>query len=280
MTVQSIQGVVEAAIQRASSASGVDFGFLMRTAKRESGFNPNAHAKTSSAAGLFQFLDQSWLGVLKQHGAANGYGRYADMIQRSGNGRYHVSGGADAKATVMGLRLDPQAAAMMAGAYAADAAAYLKGRIGREPNAGELYSAHLLGPAGSAKLIEAVNTKPGASAVALFPAEANANRSIFYHGGQPASVGQVLATLTAMQGGATPTITHAVQQTPAPEQGSGSYIEDDSARRIEQMQEEQMLVAMVLRGSSGTDDPGLGAQAASSMFSTEMLRAMSEGPKV
>jgi hypothetical protein len=277
MTVQAIQGIVEAAIQRASNASGVDFGFLMRTAKRESGFNPNAHAKTSSAAGLFQFLDQSWLGILKQHGAQNGYGRYADMIQRGKDGRYHVQGGSGAKASVMGLRLDPQAAAMMAGCYAADCAAYLKGRIGREPNAGELYSAHLLGPAGSAKLIEAANTKPGVSAVALFPAEAAANRPIFYHGGKPASVGQVLATLTAMQSGEATPVTRAPEVV-APDLGGG-LIEDASARRTLQMQEEQVLVAMVLRGGQSTSDLDLGGQTASSLFSTEMLRALSETPK-
>ena len=35
MSVQSIRGVVEAAIQRASSATGVDFGYLMGAARRE-----------------------------------------------------------------------------------------------------------------------------------------------------------------------------------------------------------------------------------------------------
>jgi Transglycosylase SLT domain len=279
MTVQPIQGIVEAAIQRASNASGVDFGFLMRTARRESGLDPSAHAKTSSAAGLFQFLDQTWLSMLKQHGAQHGYASYANMIQRGHDGRYHVAGGAGAKASVMGLRLDPQAAAMMAGAFAADASAYLKGRIGREPTAGELYSAHLLGPAGSARLIEAVNTKPSASAAAMFPAEASANRPIFYHGGKPATVGQVLATLTAMQNGATAPVTRVPQTVPDIE--GGGFIEDASARRIEQMQEEQVLVALVLRGPPGGNDLDLGGQTASSLFSTEMLRTLSEtAPKV
>ena len=46
MTVQAIRGVVESAIERASQATGVDFSFLLGTAKRESGYNPQAHAKT------------------------------------------------------------------------------------------------------------------------------------------------------------------------------------------------------------------------------------------
>ncbi|MDB5435973.1 MAG: lytic transglycosylase, partial [Phenylobacterium sp.] len=69
MAIEGIRGVVEAAIQRASQATGVDFSFLMKTAGRESGMNPAAKAGGSSAAGLFQFVEQTWLSTLKQHGA-------------------------------------------------------------------------------------------------------------------------------------------------------------------------------------------------------------------
>lgn len=65
MSVQGIRGIVEAAIGRAAKATGVDVGFLMKTANRESSFNPRAQASTSSAAGLFQFVDQTWLSTLK-----------------------------------------------------------------------------------------------------------------------------------------------------------------------------------------------------------------------
>src|SRR5271154_4976310 len=104
MSVQSIQGVVEAAIQRASSATGVDFNFLLGAARRESGFNPSAKAGSSSAAGLFQFVDQTWLSTLKKHGAKYGYARYAELIQQGSDGRYHVNG-AEARRTVMDLKL-------------------------------------------------------------------------------------------------------------------------------------------------------------------------------
>src|ERR1700722_3940768 len=100
MGVDSIRGVVEAAIQRASAATGVDFSFLLGTAKRESSFNPSAHARTSSAAGLFQFVDQTWLATLKQHGAKYGYASYADLIQQGSDGRFRVDC-AEARRTVM-----------------------------------------------------------------------------------------------------------------------------------------------------------------------------------
>ena len=82
MVIKGIRGVVEAAIQRASQATGVDFSFLMKTANRESGMNPGARSGKSSAAGLFQFVEQTWLSTLKQHGAKHGYARYAELIEK------------------------------------------------------------------------------------------------------------------------------------------------------------------------------------------------------
>ena len=109
MTVQAIHGVVEAAIQRASDATGVDFRFLLGAARRESGYNPNARAHTSSAAGLFQFVDQTWLSTLKRHGAKYGYANYADLINQGADGRFTVDG-AETRRAVMDLKLDPHAA--------------------------------------------------------------------------------------------------------------------------------------------------------------------------
>jgi len=119
MAVTGIRGVVEAAIHRASNATGVDFGFLMGTAKRESGGNPTARAGTSSASGLFQFIDQTWLSTLKQHGAKYGYARYAELIRQGSDGRYSVAGD-EARKAVMSLKLDPHAASLMAGELTSD----------------------------------------------------------------------------------------------------------------------------------------------------------------
>src|SRR5271168_3530542 len=183
MPVESIKGVVEAAIQRASNATGVDFGFLMRAAKRESGYNPGAKAPTSSAAGLFQFVEQTWMATLKKHGAKYGYARYADLIQQAPDGRYRIDG-AEAHKAVMDLRLDPHAASLMAGELTSDHAAYLRGRMGRAPTAGELYAANFLGPQGSAKLIETLRSSPTASAASIFPDAAASNPAIFYPAGR------------------------------------------------------------------------------------------------
>lgn len=266
MPVESIKGVVEAAIQRASSATGVDFGFLMRAAKRESGYNPGAKAPTSSAAGLFQFVDQTWMSTLKKHGAKYGYARYAELIQQGPDGRFHVEG-AEARQAVMNLRLDPHAASLMAGELTSEHASYLRGRVGRDPTSGELYAAHFLGPQGSAKLIEAVRSSPRADAADLFPDAAAANRGIFYRGGRPASVLEVYANLTNSPSGAPPVVV------PAP--STDGFLQYASARRLDRMQQEQEMVDMILRGPQEPDG-GSGAALASSMFSADMLRMLSD----
>ena len=281
--VTSLRSVVESAIQRASSATGVDFTFLMGAAKRESGFNPNAKAGTSSASGLFQFVDQTWLSTLKKHGAKYGYARYADLIQQGSDGRYRVTGD-EARKAVLGLKLDPHAASLMAGELTSDHASYLRGRVGRSPTAGELYAAHFLGPQGSARLIEAVNASPGASAAAMFPDAAAANRTIFYREGRPATVGEVYANLTRT-GGATRDTTPdtAPRDTPNTDQG---FVQYATGRRLERIQQQEALVNLILRGSQDADDGfGLGSKSGgessasrmtSSMFSSEMLRVLSD----
>lgn len=269
MAVQGIRGVVEAAIQRASSATGVDFGFLMRTAARESGYNPKAKAGSSSAAGLFQFVEQTWLATLKQHGAKYGYARYADLIQRDSAGRYTVAGG-EARRAVMDLRFDPHAASLMAGELASDHASYLKGRTGRTPTAGELYAAHFLGPQGSARLIEAMKSRPGAAAASLFPDAASANRGIFYPGGRAATVAEVYANLTRTGGAA-----QAVEPRGAAPAEDG-FIQYASARRLERQKDQDALVDMILRGSQPADGPDRNRSAVGSLFTSEMLRVLSE----
>ncbi len=272
MSVQSIRGVVEAAIQRASSATGVDFSFLLGAAKRESGFNPGARAQGSSAAGLFQFVDQTWLATLKKHGAKYGYARYAELIQQGSDGRFHVDG-VEARRAVMDLRLDPHAASLMAGELASDHASYLRGRVGREPTGGELYAAHFLGPQGSAKLIEAARATPHASAASLFPDAAASNHPVFYREGRAVSVSELYTDLTSTAGhaGATaPTAPVQVQDT--------QFLQYASARRIDRLEQEQALIDIVLRGPEEPAEASSGSRHSpvASMFSADMLRVLSD----
>lgn len=276
MAVESIRSVVEAAIQRASTATGVDFSFLLGTARRESAFDPGAHAKTSSAAGLFQFVDQTWLSTLKQHGSKYGYARYAELIQQGSDGRFHVDG-AEARRTVMDLRLDPHAASLMAGELASDHASYLRGRVGRDPTSGELYAAHVLGPQGSAKLIEAVRANPSVTAATLFPEAAASNRGLFYRDGRAVSAGELYANLTSTPSAAAPAISSRPSgAAPAAPPNDDSFMQYASARRIDRQEQEQAVIDMVLRGPEQSEDGG-SRSLTGSLFSAEMLRALSDG---
>jgi len=194
---------VSGAIEKAAQATGTSFDYLLKTALRESNFEPNAKATTSSATGLFQFVDQTWLATLKQAGPSLGYGDYAGAIVQS-SGHYSVPDPAMRRA-VMNLRLDPAANAAMAGALTQANAAQLSSGIGRKPTDGELYMAHVLGASGALKLIGAAVTTPQAIAANLFPEAAQANRSIFYTSqGGPRSAAQVYAMLTSQQNAAVP----------------------------------------------------------------------------
>lgn len=186
---------VAGAIQRAAQATGASFEYLLATAKVESNFNPDLKAKGSSATGLFQFIEQTWLGMMKSAGQALGFGNYSDAISRSPSGRYQVTD-PQLRNEILQLRRDPAANAAMAGAFTQNNAAALSQKIGRKPTDGELYMAHFLGTGGAAQLINAVRDQPQASAAAVFPAAARANRSIFYdRQGQARSISGVYADL-------------------------------------------------------------------------------------
>jgi hypothetical protein len=168
------------ALQRAATATGADFGYLLGTAIRESGLKPTAKAGTSSASGLFQFVDQTWLGMVKNYGAKYGLSSYANAITQGSDGRYKVADPADRKA-ILALRNDPEVSSLMAGEFAQASRATLAGSLGRDVCGGELYAAHFMGPDAACRLIKLSETKPDASAASAFPAAAGANRNVFYH---------------------------------------------------------------------------------------------------
>ncbi|HZW16678.1 MAG TPA: transglycosylase SLT domain-containing protein [Brevundimonas sp.] len=251
-------GGVEAAIRRASSATGVDAEFLIKTARRESAMNPAARARTSSAAGLFQFIEQTWLGTVKAHGAKHGYGQYADLIHRGSDGRWRVDG--SARNVVLDLRFDPQAASTMAAELTASNAAYLRGRTGREPGAGDLYAAHFLGPAGAAKLMEAMDRRPGQSAASIFPQAASANRSIFFRDGRPATVAEVHANLQRSAGQGAPAASAGAVGAVDKGQELPELSERDQmlAARLDRLKQDQSLLALLLGQDGDGKDGGFG----------------------
>src|SRR3981189_1884735 len=218
--VEPSRARIAGAIKQAANTTGTSFEYLLATAKMESNFNPKASASPSSARGLYQFIDQTWLGTVKEAGAQLGYGKYADAITRSPSGSYSVSDPA-ARNAIMKLRDDPEAASSMAAVLTQSNSFKLTGKIGRRPTDAELYMAHFMGVGGAGKLISNAEDNPNASGARLFPNAAAANRPIFYDkAGRARSVSEVYSVLTsryasAANSPATRTAMAAVGETPA-----------------------------------------------------------------
>lgn len=188
---------IAVALKDAAKATGTGFDYLMQTAMRESGLNSAANASTSSAVGLFQFIEGTWMETLKTAGPEHGLNEIAAAIEKSPSGRYNVSD-PNTKAAILALRTDPGAAALMAGELAQSNSAKLQTSLGRAPSSGELYIAHFLGAGGAGQLISAASTRPDETAATLFPRAAKANAGIFYNrGGQARTVGQVYQNLVS-----------------------------------------------------------------------------------
>src|SRR5262249_29884519 len=141
-------------------------------------------------------IEQTWLATVKQHGSEHGLGNYADAIQMGNDGRFHVAD-KGVRQEILALRQDPEIAATMAGEMTNDVRATMESALGRPVTSGELYAAHFLGPKGAIKLIKAAEATPQASASALFPEAAQANRKIFFtKNGDERTVASVVTALT------------------------------------------------------------------------------------
>jgi hypothetical protein len=171
-------------IQSAAAQHGVDPDYLVRTAQRESNFNPMARAPTSSAAGLFQFTK----GTAQQYGLSNPF--------------------------------DPVANADAAARLAKDNGAVLQAQ-GHNAKAPELYAAHFLGAAGADRFLDGLKANPNAPAAAFVePRQAAANRAIFYNkDGTPKTTAQVYNSFSQSMG-ADPIQTASAADADAPAAGS------------------------------------------------------------
>jgi hypothetical protein len=148
---KNISANVLAAIQQAASVTGMGIGILMTICNIESNFNPSAKAPTSSAYGLYQFIDSTWTSMVKKYGA-----------------KYNITND---------MRNDVLAQAYMGAFFQAENKAYLQANLGQTPTDTDIYLAHFLGPAGAKSFLRADPNSLAANAVT--PAAARANHTIF-----------------------------------------------------------------------------------------------------
>jgi hypothetical protein len=119
----------------------------------ESGGNPNATNPNSSASGAGQFINSTWVSMLRQH--------RPDLAQ----------GASDSD--LLALKSDPQLSREMTAAYAADNGAILS-KAGLPVTPGSTYLAHFAGPQGAVKVLSSDPNAPvgdilGAGAVNANP---------------------------------------------------------------------------------------------------------------
>jgi len=165
-------------VVRAAQVTGVDPAYLMALADKESSLLPDNKARTSSAEGLFQFIESTWLEVLRRYGPKHGYTAEAGAI-RLVRGRPVVSDDKD-REQILRLRRDPYLSALMAGEMINTHRETLAGKVARDPSFSELYIAHFLGVNGASRFVALLSDTPDKSAPEAFPSAAKANRTLFY----------------------------------------------------------------------------------------------------
>lgn len=151
----------------ASKMVGVDPGLMATMAALESNFKGRVKASTSSATGLYQFIDGTWKAMLAKYGP-----------------KYGLDPNTPAT--------DPRANALIGAEYIRENTEKLKQGLGRDPTDTDIYLAHFLGPAGALKLL---SSKGDANAATIMPKAAGANKSIFFADGSPRTVSQVYAEI-------------------------------------------------------------------------------------
>jgi hypothetical protein len=178
---RTVDPLVLHSIRQASEATSADFGLLMAQAQRESGFRADAKSSTSSATGLFQFVDSTWLDIVHRFGDKYGVGDLAQQISETSGGKLVVAN-ANTKQKILDLRHDPAISSLLAAEYTKQNQAEMEQSVGRPLSRGDLYMAHFLGAGGATQFLKALDSKGDAPAAKLLPDAAAANPSIFYDG--------------------------------------------------------------------------------------------------
>lgn len=166
------------AIRSVAGLSGHSFAALMSQADQESGLDVKARNRKSTATGPFQFIERTWLDLVRRHGSSFGLGDTANKITMV-NGAPTVRDPALRK-QILALREDPNISAGMAARYLSEGKERLGKMLGRPASAIEGRIAYIMGPNGAARLISAAEKTPGAAARDVLPSAAAANRNLFH----------------------------------------------------------------------------------------------------
>lgn len=165
-------------IADAANDTGQDPAYLLAKCAQESSLGKNQVAQTSSGRGPFQFLEGTWLAMMKKYGAKYGYAVEAAQI-RVHKGRLHVPD-LQARRHIMNLRYNVYLSAAMAGEMAKADREAVEKVLGRPLTESETYLTHVMGRQGALRLLRLFDVAPKENAAKAFPREARANKGLFY----------------------------------------------------------------------------------------------------
>lgn len=173
----TVQRWIAEPLVRAAEAAGVDPAYVMALADKESSLRPLARARTSSAEGLFQFVEDTWLHVIRRYATKHGLSGVIEAV-KTVEGRPVPEG--ERRTWLLNLRRDPYISALMAAEMIKEHRQALTELTERDPSETDLYVAHFLGLSGAARFVKLLATKPQQNAPRAFPKAAKANQAIFY----------------------------------------------------------------------------------------------------
>jgi hypothetical protein len=166
-------------VLHASIATDVDPVYMMALADKESSFLPEVRASTSTAQGLYQFIESTWFDVVRAFGPRHGLAEEARRIVLDFDGRPTVSDPGE-RERLLGLRRDPYLSAVLAAEMKRRDSARIGRELGRDPTPTETYLLHFLGVEAASRFLRLRDEQPAAAAARIFPAAARANRALFY----------------------------------------------------------------------------------------------------
>jgi transglycosylase-like protein with SLT domain len=189
-------------IVKAARVTGIDPALLMAIADKESSFSTHVQARTSSATGLFQFIERTWLQVVRDFGARHGLAKEAAAVQWVDDD-LTVPDAAE-RARILELRRNPYLSALLAAEMLSRDRVRIANRIGRDLTRGETYLSHFLGPDDAERFMAKVVGQPNSAAATLLPRPAKANKPIFFarvgRKAKSLSVAEVHGKFEAMMG--------------------------------------------------------------------------------
>lgn len=157
-------------IEGAAKLVGIDKNTVSAVIAVESGFDPNAKARGSSATGLGQFTTSTWRAMMDKYGA-----------------KYGLDPGCPPT--------DAKANSIMTAQYLKDNCARITAATGAPAGATEAYMGHFLGGGGASSFFKLLKDNPNAPAADGMPKAAAANKAIFYDNGRPRTVQEIYSLM-------------------------------------------------------------------------------------